>query len=267
MFDTKISMISLQPFCFAKAGNFKRVRYNNGRFVLYTASFRIPQGCELQLVADYASTVLFSTAEDFAPLLITPVVTSGQQLRLPRGEYYSVKLSPYASYAVYHLFARIPRFSDRILPAAEVFSDIESLHAALRDADGHSDVLSLLPAYFAERFRFAPFAPHIERLISLIMLSNCTVTEKELAEQSGLSSRRIYQLFTEKVGCSPKMFSRILRFQNALYSLLSGSGGKNGLTPYELNYYDQSHYLKEFHKFCGILPSEMLKLMAGRTVN
>ena len=63
------------------------------------------------------------------------------------------------------------------------------------------------------------------------------------------------------------MFSRILRFQNALYSLLSGAGVKNGPTPYELNYYDQSHYLKEFQKLCGVLPSEMLKLMAGRTIN
>ena len=52
MFDTKISMISLQPFCFATAENFKRVRYNNGRFVLYTASFRIPQDSEIRLVAD-----------------------------------------------------------------------------------------------------------------------------------------------------------------------------------------------------------------------
>ena len=97
MFDTKISMISLQPFCFAAAEDFKRVRYNNGRFVLYTASFRIPQDSEIRLVADYASAVLFSTAAEFKPLLLTPVIASGQQLRLPQGDYYSVKLSPYAS--------------------------------------------------------------------------------------------------------------------------------------------------------------------------
>ena len=267
MYDTNISMISMQPFCIAKTDLYKKVQYNNGRFISYTASFRIPQDSDIRMVPDCFSTVLFSASGRCDPVLITPITRPGQNFHLPQDEYYSVKLSPYASYAVYHLIARIPDFSNRILPAAEVFLDIGSVLEQILNPSGQSNLLSILPAYFMHQFRFAPFAQHIDKLISRIMLSNCTITEKELSEESGLSGRYIYQLFTDKVGCSPKMFSRILRFQNALFKLLSLSRSRTESTPYELNYYDQSHFLKEFQKFCGTLPSEMQKIMAGHPVD
>ena len=264
MYDTNISMLSMQPFCIAQTDAFKKARYNNGRFILYTASFRLPEDSGIRLVPDCASTVLFPASACRDPLLITPVTQPGRILSLPQGAYYSVKLSPYASYAAYHLIAQIPDFSDKILPAVEIFQDIGRIAQQVSAPSGQTNLLSLLPAYFMHQFQFAPIAPHIDRLISLIMLSNCTITEKELSEQCGLSGRYIYQLFTSKVGASPKLFSRILRFQNALFRLLSK--GRLPSTPYELNYYDQSHYLKEFQKFSGVLPSEMLRIMAGHCV-
>ena len=265
MYDTNISMLTMQPFCMASTDVFKKVQYNNGRFISHTAFFHIPRDSSIRLVPDCFSTVLFSASGRCGPMLITPVTQPGQSFPLPADEYYSVKLSPYASYAVYHLIAQIPNFPNRVLPAEEVFSDIGTVTEQILNPSGQSNMLTVLPAYFMHQFRFAPFAQHMDKLISLIMLSNCTITEKELSEKSGLSSRYIYQLFTDKTGCSPKMFSRILRFQNALFKLLSRTRTESA--PYELNYYDQSHFLKEFQKFCGILPSEMQKLMAGHPVD
>lgn len=199
--------------------------------------------------------------------MISPVTECSDAFSVPAGEYFAVKLSPYASHVVYQLFGKITPIANRIIPASEVFPSLSSLTALLRQSGNESVGFHLLSQYFFQQFRFAVIPARAERILSEIILSNCTITEPALSARIGLSSRRIYQICMEQLGCSAKMLSRILRFQNALFWLLEKPHNPADGTPYELNYYDQSHFLKEFQKFCGILPSEMQQLMRTHSVN
>jgi len=80
----------------------------------------------------------------------------------------------------------------------------------------------------------------------------------EIGKQTGLSQRRFIQLFSEEVGLTPKIFSRIQRFQTAL-RLVGQAGAVNWADiASACGYFDQAHFIHDFQAFCGLNPSVYL---------
>jgi len=96
--------------------------------------------------------------------------------------------------------------------------------------------------------------PGVFEAIKYIIHSNGTTKVEELADRYFLSSRQFERNFKQYAGFSPKLFSRIIRFQSALGEY--GYKGKS-LTEiaYEYGYYDQSHFIQDFKQFSGHNPS------------
>ncbi|WP_293788831.1 AraC family transcriptional regulator [uncultured Pedobacter sp.] len=92
-----------------------------------------------------------------------------------------------------------------------------------------------------------------KKLFELIYLSKGTTTVKELSEQVGWSSRQINRYFNNWLGVSLKSYLNIIRFSNSLKQL------KNGDFYPELNYGDQSHFIREVKKFSGVKPTILNK--------
>lgn len=67
-----------------------------------------------------------------------------------------------------------------------------------------------------------------------------------------ISPRQLRRLFQEHIGCSPKLFARIVRFQQTLKSM-QGDNGTGHF--YKHGYFDQAHFIKEFKNFYGSTPS------------
>lgn len=91
------------------------------------------------------------------------------------------------------------------------------------------------------------------RLFELIYSSNGETSVKELSEKTGWSSRQINRYFTQQFGLSLKAYSTILRFRASLQHIAEGK-----LFP-ELNFADQTHFIKEIKKFSGVAPKELSK--------
>jgi len=83
-------------------------------------------------------------------------------------------------------------------------------------------------------------------------------TVREAAKYLGLSQRRFIQVFKSEVGMTPKLFSRIRRFQQTR-TLIQRNPSPNwaGLAC-DLGYFDQSHLIHEFIEFSGRSPTEYL---------
>lgn len=79
----------------------------------------------------------------------------------------------------------------------------------------------------------------------------------EIARHVGLSHRRLIQLFTAEVGTSPKLFSRLLRFQRALAVVQEARAVNWAALASACGYYDQSHLIKDFGEFAGASPTEL----------
>jgi AraC-like DNA-binding protein len=75
---------------------------------------------------------------------------------------------------------------------------------------------------------------------------------RRLAQSAGLSERRFSQIFREQVGFSPKVWTRIQRFQRAIRQLHAGAGMRWTDLALDCGFYDQSHFANEFRAFSGI---------------
>jgi AraC-like DNA-binding protein len=76
----------------------------------------------------------------------------------------------------------------------------------------------------------------------------------QLANKTGLSNRQLLRRFDQKVGMSPKEFSRIIRFIHATRLL------KTPVSIYDIafscGYYDHAHFFHEFREFSGLNPGQ-----------
>lgn len=80
----------------------------------------------------------------------------------------------------------------------------------------------------------------------------------EVRTMSGLSERRFIEVFRAEVGLTPKVFCRILRFQDALKCLEARQALSWAQLALCCGYYDQAHFIHDFRAFCGLNPSAYL---------
>lgn len=110
-------------------------------------------------------------------------------------------------------------------------------------------VVSLLPDAVDKRKR---------DLFNEIIDAKGDVKVRQLSEKIAWSPRQINQYFNQYLGVSLKTYCNILRFQASLRHIWEGN-----LYP-QLNYTDQSHFIKEVKKLSGVSPKELSKNENGR---
>jgi AraC-like DNA-binding protein len=91
------------------------------------------------------------------------------------------------------------------------------------------------------------------KLFELIFASDGEISIAELAEKISWSQRQINRYFNQQFGLSLKAYCKILRFQASLSHIKDGN-----LYP-QLNFTDQSHFIKEIKQLSGVSPKELHK--------
>lgn len=145
------------------------------------------------------------------------------------------------------------------------------------------DFADLEPAFSsAIHDRIARSGPHDERLAAMIAVLESRLTQElkediyvrqacqyivrsegeysvqDLVRLIGFSERQLERKFKKQVGITPKVLSRIMRFQK----FLAVTRSANTLTLADVaaacGYYDQSHFIRDFTKFSGMSPMRYL---------
>lgn len=110
----------------------------------------------------------------------------------------------------------------------------------------------------------------LERLMASSLLEDDRVLEamKLILEQkgqiplteinTGLSPRQLRRRFHFYLGDSAKTFSKVIRFQQFLQAKPSRQALKQERLFYDVGYYDQAHFIKEFKHFYGLTPTKAL---------
>ena len=83
---------------------------------------------------------------------------------------------------------------------------------------------------------------------------------REAAKHLGLSQRRFIQVFKAEVGLTPKLFSRIQRFQQSRTFIQHNPSINWADLAVDLGYFDQSHFIREFLEFSGLSPTDYMNL-------
>lgn len=137
-------------------------------------------------------------------------------------------------------------------------ADAGLLHEALLSTPSPADKLRCLEAFLMTRLPDSPSpGAHPAVLAGLQQLqAGCSVDAA--ARHSGYSQRQFVRLFSGAVGLTPRLYTRVQRFQRALRLLQGGSLQKTSLAGVaaEAGYTDQPHFNRDFREFSGLTPEQ-----------
>jgi AraC-like DNA-binding protein len=78
---------------------------------------------------------------------------------------------------------------------------------------------------------------------------------RQVQNETGYAAKRFIELFSGSVGLTPKVYSRIQRFQAVINHVARGDQLDWAGVALDGGYYDQSHLNREFRTFSGITPA------------
>ena len=137
------------------------------------------------------------------------------------------------------------------------FSRQEALLERLLQAGSLEDRIRVFESFVrSDRFALREVPDYILYAVRKSCKARGNVEVRHLAEETGYSIQHFRNKFEAYTGMSPKLFSRIIRFQNALNRILSQSAGPLDAVA-ELGYTDQAHLIKEFRNFHRMTPLQV----------
>jgi AraC-like DNA-binding protein len=156
------------------------------------------------------------------------------------------------------------------LPASEVTNQVVDLFTLwgsaaidlreqLQAAQTRAEMVRIL-----ERFLLAHIAweraphPAVTFALASFQIGKERRSISEVTAQLGVSPKRFIHLFEEAVGLTPKVFCRLLRFQEGLSLTEAGQRISWADLALSCGYFDQAHFIHDFQAFSGLTPQAYL---------
>lgn len=121
------------------------------------------------------------------------------------------------------------------------------------DADGVAAVWSYLRE---KRARAGTRDELVERGLALIDRPP-GMTVQALVKRLNLSERQFEKRFARTVGCTPLKYLRVRRINEALRLMATGRFERLSDVATELNFFDQSHFIRDMKEFSWLTPREL----------
>ena len=159
-------------------------------------------------------------------------------------------------------FLKVPlsEFSNRTIFLDDIFNGFDSKFESLRDSNSDFDRINKLERVLLQLIdlRLLPREEH-NKMICRAYRPNSKIKVKEFCHQIGVNQKTFERSFKEKVGINPKSFIKLTRFQIALNQLIDRKYKNLTSLSHSLDYFDQTHFIKDFKSFMGITPLKFIK--------
>jgi len=134
--------------------------------------------------------------------------------------------------------------------------EMTEVNERLANALSYSDMVSIVEDYLKTRIKRIRTDIHsVDKVASYILANSPQVSMDWLANQAYLCQRQFNRKFTERIGVSPKLFTRIVRFFNA-YKYREAHPHDDWLNVALLfGYTDYQHMVKDFKEFANVTPN------------
>lgn len=131
---------------------------------------------------------------------------------------------------------------------------IDELVDRLMTEKKDDEKINIVQHYLLKKLNHLKPALPFDEAITALVNSHGNLSIEQIAAQSCLSLRQFERKCLERVGFSPKFFSRMIRFSKA-YRFKECFPEKSWTEiAYRFGYYDQMHLIREFKKFYGFAP-------------
>ncbi len=170
--------------------------------------------------------------------------------------YFGIRFLPTIFPQLFHVNAIL--LSNRFEHLQSVVPDLsEFISSHIQSEMSAVNIVNELDNYFLHLTNNTPFN-NDSRLYEAIdvILKKYGVVDIENDLNTGISQRQLRRLFEYYIGDTPKTFSKVVRFQNILRAKPSTQSLRQNKLFFDVGYYDQAHFIKEFKNFYGVTPAK-----------
>lgn len=252
----------IQPyFAFSADKYYKRPLSDDGIAHIYEYACLETDENKILAIPDGSVDVMFDTTDDQISARAAGTVLAGTNIPMEQGHtYFGVRFEP----GVMPVFLN-GSFHDLIGENVDLSRCTRDRELPERIRDKHS--FQERADYFVKYYREMLYANERESACSdkelLFMAVRDRIQEtggrikiKDLEDYTGYTSRYIDRIFQQYIGMSPKMFARIVRFQNAINHLDHDNQISFSELAADHGYYDQPQFIRDFKTFAGTTPKE-----------
>ena len=144
--------------------------------------------------------------------------------------------------------------------------EIDEIDARLTETADYDSMLATVENYLLRRLRalHRPSRPIDNMLAQLVLAPELPSVDRQ-AYDACLSPRQFERSFRERVGMSPKLYARIVRFDRA-FRLKERQPGLDWLAvATRTGYFDYRHLVRDFKEFAGVTPPLLLAAEVAHT--
>lgn len=167
-----------------------------------------------------------------------------------------IRFFPHA--AAYFLNEKVDLFNNQVAGFSEHLPAADLLHEKLLETTAWNKRIELIEDFLLHRLAVSEKrlgrAAIVNAIMNEIRRTDFFDNIENVASRYGITSRYLQKLFLQYTGLTPKLYSKINRFQNSL-RLITQSNASLTSIAYDCGYFDQSHFIREFKSFTGVTPS------------
>ncbi|MEH7336130.1 helix-turn-helix domain-containing protein [Neobacillus drentensis] len=190
--------------------------------------------------------------------------TPSKRMRIQEGfredcDYFGVRFYPEQQLFYFHY--NMKGLLDQKIPLNDVIKMDPTFAEQIVEAQTFEERIQLFESLMEKRqAEKSPSQLIIEYSIQKIYSTKGQIKIEMLSDDIGYTDRYLRKKFEEQIGVSPKQFSLIVRFQNALKVMLNDHNYDLSKILFEQGYHDQSHFIHSFKNFTNLSPERFREI-------
>lgn len=223
----------------------------------------VPDGC-IEMTFNFGDKIKRYTSEnDF--ILHPNTMVMGQRTKsyyiLPVGNVDTFAICFYPLGFTNFVKTTLENLVDKEIPIAELFGQGEAneLEQQMIQAINTQQRINIIEKFLLKKFNLKNTINNIVRsTVDALLMSNGTTPINIILKDNISKRRQIERHFKKQIGISPKQLCKAIRLQTTLQLLLNKESETLTDIAYESEYFDQSHFIKDFKELVGVTPKDFL---------
>jgi AraC-like DNA-binding protein len=135
--------------------------------------------------------------------------------------------------------------------------EVNEVNDKLKYAVSYTEMKTVIENFMLKYVGKLQQALPIDQVLPLLIKERGLLKIEQLASHACLSIRQFERVFQQRIGLSPKHFSRMVRFSQAWIMKEQTPSLSWIKIAHECGYFDQMHLIRDFHEFAGVSPSSI----------
>jgi len=219
-----------------------------------TSEYLHPDG-GMSITFNYSDSLKFDDGADVGGTLFDGAHISSRAMHL-KGKFDVVGIRFLPAGARAFLAMPLNELKSELLPSSDIpLLGHEELYQKLADASSYREKTSLIETWLFNIINPEQAATKaVNASLTILNKHHGAIAISSMAKQLDVNQRRLERLFNDQVGLTAKEYARNIRIKQARTYLKQHPHLSLADIAYELGFFDQAHFSKQFKQVVGISP-------------